>query len=157
MFSRTRPWPMKRPWWGATRYLVVRSLAHPGACVRTQVCAGFAYFIAIAFARSQTTVPALGDRQFGLLDVTKARREDRETRMGLRGRTLRGASSKRTAEPPPQRDADCRLRIRFCQDMFGYYPLTYCWYIALVSSRRDAHLSILNFASGNLNLQPWNV
>lgn len=61
------------------------------ACVRTQVCAGFAHFIAIAFARSQTAVPALGDRQFGLLGVTKARREDRQTRMGLRGRTLRGA------------------------------------------------------------------
>lgn len=154
---------MKRPWWGATRYLVVRSLAHPDACVRacmrTQVCAGFTYFIAIVLARSQTTVPALGDRQFGLFDVTKARREDRQTRLRLRDRTLRGAWSKRKAEPPPQRDADCQDSLLsghvwlLSPRILLVIALVY-WQVATAD---ETHLSIMNFASGNLNLQPWNV
>lgn len=70
-----------------------RPLVSASRCVRAYAgMRGFCVFYCNCVrALAQTAVPALGDRQFGLLDVTKARREDRQTRMGLRGRTLRGA------------------------------------------------------------------
>lgn len=144
---------MKRPWRGATRYLVVRSLAHPGACVRAcmRACVRrYARVLRILLQlRSQTAVPALGDRQFGLLGVTKVLCEDRQTRMRLRGRTLRAREI--NERPSLRRNGMPTARTRFCQDTSGYYPRTYRRYVALVGSRQDAHLSI-KFCIGEFEL-----
>lgn len=128
-----------------------RSLVSASRCVRACMrIRRYARVLRILLQlRSQTAVPPLGD-QFGLLGVTKVLREDRQTRMGLRGRTLRAREINERSSL--RRNGMPTARTRLCQDTSGYYPRTYRWYVALVSSRREAHPSILNFASGSLNL-----